>query len=364
MDMEQERRADEMAKEDKEDKPKQLDFAQARTTGVDPGEAAAGEHRVGPRFEQLREIMARLRSDTGCPWDREQTHESLRRYVLEEAYEVAEAIDQVHSEPGKLQEELGDLLLQVLFHAQLAQEEGLFDLADVADTLRRKLIRRHPHVFGPHAGGVKDAEAVARQWDKIKRQERSSAETAQGKVASQAEFADLSAQLPALVRATQVMRRAAEYGFTWRNVEEGLAKVREEVAELEEVICKQAGGVTAESGAEKDDRDLVDRDRNNSDGNTSSRGVVSGGDRDWKSSSTVDSSERFADELGDLLIAVANLARLGGVDPEWALHRAVDKFIRRFVGMEKLAASQGQQLDTANLPQQLRWWQEAKQRLS
>ncbi len=251
--------------------------------------------------DRLVEIMARLREPGGCPWDREQTFRSLRPYVLEEAFEVAEALDR--GEPDALREELGDLLLQVVFLARLAEEEGLFDLEDVATGIADKLVRRHPHVFGNRAAG--SVGEVWKRWEEVKREERE--ERDQG---SASRLDGIPRALPALVRARLLADKAARAGYDWPGPREILAKVREEAAELEGVL--EAG------------------------------------------------SERVEEELGDLLFAVASLARRLGVDPEGALARAGAKFEDRFRAAERLAREEGRELEEMEDEELDRLWRRVK----
>lgn len=228
-------------------------------------------------FARLVEIMRILRGPHGCPWDREQDLRSLRRYVLEEAYEVVSAIDDDDME--ELPGELGDLLLQVVFLSQMASEAGLFDVRHVVEAINDKLIRRHPHVFGE--GELDSAEEVLQRWESIKTEERGG-----GSVLD-----DIPQSFPALARAEKLGRRAANLGFDWPDPEQVLQKVREEIDEVEEAVA---------------------RARN-------------------------DDARRSADveqEIGDLLFAVSNLARHLGLSPEVALRRASEKFERRFRAIE------------------------------
>ena len=225
-------------------------------------------------FERLCKIMEVLRSPEGCQWDRAQTHRSLTPYLIEETYEVVEAIEE--GSTGALKEELGDLVLQIVFHAQLAREAGTFTVDDVMDSINEKLIRRHPHVFEAKKE-LKPGE-VRDQWEKIKT-DSGEKETVLG---------GLPRSMPALTTAFRLGEKAGGVGFDWPNSAEALQKVKEEVGELEEELAK----------GEKTSRDAV------------------------------------ADELGDLLFAVASVARLSGVDPEAALKKALEKFRRRFQAME------------------------------
>lgn len=247
----------------------------------------------GHSFQRLVRILRRLRAPDGCPWDRQQTFQSLRRYVLEEAYEVVQAIDD--DDLAGLREELGDLMLQIVFLSQLATEKALFSVDDVVDAVCDKLVRRHPHVFG--AGQVGSAEEVLRRWEGLKHRERGG-----GSVLD-----DVPAALPALARAEKLGRRAAQRGFDWEGPEAVLVKVREELAELEELVPG----------------------------------------RDPKG---------LEEELGDLLFAVSNLTRHLDLSPEVALRRANDKFERRFRALEPRLAG-GESLSPAALDE---LWEEVK----
>lgn len=243
-----------------------------------PPEVEPSGHREAEvAFGRLVAIMGRLRAPDGCPWDREQDFRSLRRYVLEEAYEVVQAIDDGDMEalPG----ELGDLLLQVVFLSQMASEQELFDAGTVADAISDKLVRRHPHVFGD--GDAADAEEVLHRWESIKRAERGG-----GSVLD-----DIPASFPALARAEKLGRRAAHVGFDWPDVEGVLRKVGEELHEVQEAVAED----DFENGRASTD---------------------------------------VEQEVGDLLFAVANLARRLGFSPEAALRRANEKFERRFRAIE------------------------------
>jgi tetrapyrrole methylase family protein / MazG family protein len=225
----------------------------------------------------LVRVMARLRGPGGCPWDREQTHQSLARHLLEEAHETLEAID--GGDPQRIREELGDLLLQVVFHAEMAREAETFDIDDVAEGIVRKLIRRHPHVFGQVE--VDSAAQVLVNWERIKNEEKGEHPVDE----------EIPSTLPALARAAKVQRRAAGYGFDWRTMEAAAAKVREELDELEE-----AG------------------------------------------------PDRAEEELGDVLFAVAALARRLNVDPETALRKTTRRFAERFERMRREAGADGTDL--------------------
>ncbi len=249
----------------------------------------------GDRLLDLVKVMHRLRGPGGCPWDREQTHRSLARHLLEEAHETLEAIDS--GRPELLREELGDLLLQVVFHAEMAREEGTFDIDDVAEGITAKLIRRHPHVFGETEVG--SAAEVLVNWERIKAEEKG----------EHAVDDEIPSTLPALARAAKVQRRAAGDGFEFRSSAEALAKVREELGELE---TEMAG--------------LHER----------------------RASRTEAPTERTEDELGDLLFAVAAVGRRLNVDPETALRKATRRFSERFERMKAAAREEG--VDLAALP--------------
>lgn len=248
---------------------------------------------------RLRAIVHRLRAPGGCPWDREQTHESLIPHVLEEAYEVVDAIRSGDSE--LLCEELGDLLLQSVLHAEIAAETGRFDLDRMADRLSEKLIRRHPHVFGEAA--VADSGEVLTQWDAIKRQEKGTQK--------EGHLHGTGAGLPALMRAQKLQKKAARVGFDWPDAAPVFAKIREEAEELEQAV---AGG---------------------------ERGAVE-------------------DEIGDLLFSVVNLARKLGVESEAALAAANEKFTRRFHAVEARLAAEGKALGEATLKEMDAVWEQVK----
>lgn len=266
--------------------------------------------------EGLRYIVMRLRAPDGCPWDREQTHQSLRRYVLEEAYEVAEAIDELDGTPetaDKLADELGDLLLQVYLHAEVANQEDAFHLGDVYQFVSEKLIRRHPHVFGDVA--VRDAEHVVRNWEAIKRQERA----ARGEVvADESALRGIPKSAPALYQAFELSKKASKVGFRFRDTDEALQKVMEEAREFAaETQRRQTAGDVAPTSAERA-------------------------------------------ELGDLLFAVAALAQRLDIRPEDALEQANARFRRRFEVMEALARTRGHALDALDSDGWLALWAEAK----
>ena len=264
---------------------------------------------AGARFERLVEIMRTLRSPGGCAWDREQTVASLRPFVLEEAYEVVEAMDR--NDRAALCEELGDLLLEAVFVAQICAEDGDFTIADAADAVTAKLIRRHPHVFGDgvagdgSAGDLSPVE-VKRQWERIKREERA------GAPADRATLLDgIPEALPSLLRASRIGARAANVGFDWDEAEQVIDKADEEMAELRDAIA------------------------------TGGRAQVE-------------------EELGDLLFTIANAARKLRVDPESALRTANTKFTRRFRAVERRLEDRGRSLHDASPDELEREWQAVK----
>ncbi|TAJ10384.1 MAG: nucleoside triphosphate pyrophosphohydrolase [Nitrospirae bacterium] len=267
-------------------------------------------------FDRLVQIMARLRAPDGCPWDRKQTHESLKPYLIEEAYEVLETIDQ--QDPRKLREELGDLFLQVLFHAQIGAEAGTFTIAEVLEQLADKLVRRHPHVFAKQEspGDALSPEQVYSNWEQIKRDERARA--------GQAESAlhGVPKTLPALLRAFQVQARASRVGFDWPHTREGtervMEKIEEEVRELREAVADDAG----------------------------------------------DKAGRTESEFGDLFFALVNLARFVKVNPEEALRGSTNRFVARFQLMEAAAARAGRSLDKMTLDELDLLWSDAKRVLA
>lgn len=259
------------------------------------------------RFEELVELMACLRAPDGCPWDREQTARSLRTYLLEEAYEVLDAIER--DDPAALREELGDLLLQILFHAQLAAEQGRFSIEDVLTGLHDKLVRRHPHVFG--SAQVENAQQVLKNWEALKAAERQMHEEAPR--AGESVLEGVSRHQPALLEAYQLTRRAAQVGFDWERLDDLLLKLNEEMAELRQVVAAQQ-------------------------------------------------RERLEDEVGDLLFVAVNVARYLGLDPEVALRRTNRKFVERFQEVERELARRGKRLQDATLEEMDALWERSKQR--
>ncbi len=254
---------------------------------------------AGSQVERLKAIMHRLRAPGGCPWDAEQTHESIVPNLIEEAYETVDAIQRAND--TDMTEELGDLLLQVVFHCEIAEEQERFDLDDVARRISEKLVRRHPHVFA--SSSADDSDAVLKQWDEIKRKEKGEKEVPY--------LHGVGKGLPALVRACKLQKKAAKIGFDWP-VETGvLSKIREELCELQSAIDAQ----------------------------------------------------RMADveeELGDLMFSVVNLARFRKIDPEILMAKANTKFENRFGEMEKLLKNSGKSLEQADLDEMEEAWNVAK----
>jgi len=247
------------------------------------------EYKSAYDMNDFRRIIEVLRSPGGCPWDIEQTHESIRRNLLEEAYEVCEAIDQ--KSPEHLREELGDLLLQIIFHTRIEEENGAFNLDDVADSSCKKLIYRHPHVFGNV--DVSGSDEVIQNWDELKKKEKSQTTVVKT-------MTDVAESLPALWRAEKIQKKARKVGFDWPEVSGAMDKLHEEIAEL------------VEAQAEKD-------------------------------------KAHIEEELGDLLFTAVNVARFSDIDPETALHKSCEKFIKRFEFIETEAKKSGRELKDMTL---------------
>lgn len=250
-------------------------------------------------FEDLLRIMEILRAPDGCMWDREQDHQSIRRNFIEETYEVCEAIDEQDTE--HLKEELGDVLLQVVFHTQMEKEKGVFDIGDVADGVCKKLIFRHPHIFGSVKVG--SSEEILRNWDALKRVEKHQ-ETDTSALDS------VARSLPSLIRAEKLQKKAAKVGFDWENVQGAFDKVGEETEELQQAM---------------------------------------GGNGDAE------------EELGDLLFAVVNVARHLKIDPERALEKTCNKFISRFASMERQARGENKVLSDLSLAELDALWNKSKE---
>src|SRR6476620_4709016 len=256
------------------------------------------DQSTGDHFRRLCEIVAKLRAPGGCPWDREQTHESLLPALIEEAYEVTEAARAEND--AHFREELGDLLLLVVMHAEIAQESGRFNIDNVLQEISEKLVRRHPHVFG--TSDARDSGAVLKQWEAIKREE---------KKADSHYLASLPKALPALMRAQKAQSKAARVNFDWTEVRDVIAKVEEELREMKEAIASQDRGTIEE-------------------------------------------------EIGDVLFAVVNLARKCKIDAESALQKATDKFVTRFNRVEDELRRQGKRLGDVDLAEMDAIWNEIK----
>jgi len=249
-------------------------------------------------FTELKNIIARLRGPHGCPWDKKQTHASLRPFLVEESYEVLQALDE--GIPEKLRAELGDLLLQIMLHAQIAAETGQFDIDDVISGISSKLIHRHPHVFGGQE--VKDVVEVEQNWEALKQEERAEGESI---------LAGMPEQMPALAYSQSMQRRVAGVGFDWKKVEEIIDKLAEEVGEIKQATSQQ----------EK------------------------------------------ANEFGDVIFTLANIARRLDIDLEMALRAANQRFYRRFTLMEELCRQRSLKLASLSLDEQNALWEEAKQKV-
>ncbi|MGI8852756.1 MAG: nucleoside triphosphate pyrophosphohydrolase [Methyloceanibacter sp.] len=271
----------------------------------------ADDHAKRHSLDDLLKVMARLRDPgSGCPWDLEQSFATIAPYTIEEAYEVADAISR--DDMDALKEELGDLLLQVVYHAQLASEQSRFDFADVADAITSKMIRRHPHVFKDP--GLRDEFLSSDLWQRIKDEEKSE----HGGERQGSRLLDVPLPLPALTRAVKLQKRAAEVGFDWPSLALVLAKAEEEIAELKAAIDETPKGAQTKP------------------------------------------TKRVAEEFGDLLFVMANLARHLGVDPEAALRDANAKFVRRFQSIETALAAEGRRPEDSSLEEMDQLWDEAK----
>lgn len=271
-------------------------------------------------FDDLVALVARLRAPDGCPWDRKQTHDSLKPYLIEESYEVLEALDR--NDPRQLREELGDLLLQVLLHTELEAEQDHFTMQDVITTLNEKLVRRHPHVFDTtrETEPSLNADQVINQWEKIKQSERAE----QGQNDSILE--GIPTSLPALLRAYQVQKRASRVGFDWEQPEQVVEKLDEELQELREATIHHQA-IAASSSQEQD---------------------------------VVIAWEAIEQEFGDVLFTIANLARFLKINPEEALRKSCNRFVTRFATMEHQAAEAGKGLQQLTTAEWETFWEVAK----
>jgi MazG family protein len=285
---------------------------------------------TGEKFERAVEIMARLRAPGGCPWDREQTFDSIKPYTLEETYEVFEAID--NRDWQELPGELGDLLLQVLFYSEIAREAGYFSVDDVLDRLSNKLIDRHPHVFADTKADT--AGEVVRNWEALKKAEKAGklekGTAPQGR--QQSILDSVSRAMPALLEATKLSRKAASIGFDWPEISGIFEKLLEEVSELQHDLAELPQPVRPAGGH--------------------------AGSRTHPISP--DLHARIEGEVGDLFFVLVNLARFLEVDPESALRRTTKKFRQRFRGMEAQSHAQGETLERMNLDQMEALWQSTK----
>lgn len=265
------------------------------------------ERLLNRKFERLHDIVRILRSPDGCPWDREQTHRSIRKNLIEETYEVLEAIDD--DDPEAMCEELGDLLLQIMLHSQMEEEAGTFTVWDVIRGLNEKLIRRHPHVFGDRSAG--SAEEALQTWQDMKAREKKAA-------GRPSRLSGVPRDLPALPAAYKLQKKAAEVGFDWTEAEDVLAKVEEEITEIRQLMRAEG--------------DMPEEERR----------------------------ERLAGEIGDLLFAAVNAARFAKADPEEALARTNRKFVARFRHIEERLKAAGKTFADTNLAEMDAWWEEAK----
>jgi MazG family protein len=278
---------------------------------------------TGAKFERAKAIMARLRAPGGCPWDREQTFDTIKRYTLEETYEVLEAID--NRDWKELTGELGDLLLQVLFYAEMAEEQGSFTIDDVLDALSNKLIHRHPHVFGDTKAN--DAAQVLKNWEALKAEEKRKTLQTNGAPAQTSTtllLDGVSSKMPALQEAHKISSKAAHVGFDWPEIQGLFEKLTEETRELQEHL---QGVASTDSGKPKIPAELL---------------------------------EQVEGEVGDLFFVLVNIARYLSVDPESALRKTNKKFRRRFGWMEEQLRGQGRTLEQASLEEMENLWQQAK----
>ncbi|HEY2461072.1 MAG TPA: nucleoside triphosphate pyrophosphohydrolase [Candidatus Acidoferrum sp.] len=290
---------------------KKVSPTRTRSANRKRGKPSTQRLSPGEWFEKLVALQKRLRAPNGCPWDREQTHSTLRTYLLEEAYEVLDAFDS--GDDAKFAEEMGDLLLQIIFHSEIATEQKRFTVSDVIREVHEKMVRRHPHVFGDKR--AKDAAAVLKNWERIKAEERQAKKPGGAKVGGTTEIPSLldgvTRNLPATLEGFQLTRKAARIGFDWENPDDILEKIREEIAELQQAL---------------------------------------------KSNDAVHAEE----EIGDLFFAAVNLSRFLNIDPEIALKKANAKFSRRFRKMEAIAGASGRALANVPRPEMEALWDSAK----
>ena len=293
---------------------------------------------AGEWFAKLVALQARLRAPNGCPWDREQTHASLRKFLIEETYEVLDAMES--SDPHEFASELGDLLLQITFHSILAEESGAFTISDVIESIHSKMVRRHPHVFGDTKAN--DSAAVLKNWEQIKAAERAQTNGEEGKSASEDAEPDsilsgVPRSLPAVLEAYQLTRRAAHIGFDWDDLAGIFEKLDEEKHEI--LVSLETAAAPSSSGAARRAKPAAA---------AAPVGARHAVPVSAPRPTTV--SPHLEDEVGDLLFAAVNVARFLGADPEIALKKANRKFQSRFQWMESAARSEGQRL--ADLPRE------------
>lgn len=268
---------------------------------------ADDKQQIDEAFYKLVQILRRLLGPGGCPWDKEQTHQTLKPFLIEEAYEVNESIDA--GDFDALKEELGDLMLQIIFHAELARQLGKFNIVDVLQTICEKMLHRHPHVFGEERWH--SADEVLRNWEDLKKIEQEKIRG--GKKNRDSILAGIPKSLPALIRAQRLQDRAARVGFDWEHIADVFKKVEEELQELKQALAQ-----------------------------------------------TPEANSRLEDEFGDLLFALVNLARFLKIQPEEALQKTNEKFMRRFAFIEQEARRQGRQLKSMSLAEMDALWEQAK----
>ncbi|MGB9403470.1 MAG: nucleoside triphosphate pyrophosphohydrolase [Candidatus Acidiferrales bacterium] len=294
-------------------------------------ESGTKSRRPGALFEDLLASQARLRAPNGCPWDREQTHASLRTFLLEETHEVLDAMES--GDADKFASELGDLLLQIVFHSLIASETNQFEIRDVIESIHMKMVRRHPHVFGD----VKAATSaqVLKNWEQLKAEERRADDaTEKESAAPESLLGGIPRSLPALMEANQLTRRAARIGFDWQHLEEILEKLHEETNELRAAIEISRHRIT--------------------------QAAAHSGNITGNHAAQPEASESVEEEAGDLLFVAASVARFLGLDPEIALKKANRKFAGRFQWMEREALRRGAKLTATDRAQMEDLWNEAK----
>jgi MazG family protein len=294
------------------------------------------DNLAGEWFAKLVALQARLRGPNGCPWDREQTHASLRKFLIEETYEVLDAMES--SEPYEFASELGDLLLQITFHSILAEETGAFTISDVIESIHSKMVRRHPHVFGDTK--AKDSAAVLKNWEQIKAAERANANGKEGKTTGasappESILSGVPRSLPAVLEAYQLTRRAAHIGFDWDNLAGIFEKLDEEKHEI--LASLQTAAAPPSSAAGRRGKPAAAQQSASMQPAAEAR-------------QTAPASPHLEEEVGDLLFAAVNVARFLGADPEIALKKANRKFQTRFQWMESAASAEGRRL--AELPRE------------